>query len=147
MHAAARFPVLRHSGTAKEKRQVTNDRDIVFHGNLFAMMTLLTAGPLGQGPRGIEIFRDGRSGSDHHQIDAPVFEAFPRQTISRHLFDPVPVLTEIARSLMLGRKFGLQTAGLARISVCDLKKHHLLFLLPFGLYWRPIAHRLFLCER
>jgi hypothetical protein len=80
MHAAARFPVLRHSGTAKEKRQVTNDRDIVFHGNLFAMMTLLTAGPLGQGPRGIEIFRDGRSGSDHHQIDAPVFEAFPRQT-------------------------------------------------------------------
>jgi hypothetical protein len=40
----------------------------------------------------------------------------------------VPVLTEIARSLMLGRKFGLQTASLARISVRDLKKHCLLSL-------------------
>jgi hypothetical protein len=109
------------------------------------MMTLLAARPRGQGPRGIEISRDGFSGSDHHQIDAAVFEAFPRQTIPCHLFDPVPVLTEIARSLMLGRKFGLQTAGLARISICDLKKHCLppVFV---GRCPRLIAHRLFLCE-
>jgi hypothetical protein len=44
--------VLRHGGTGKEKRQGTDDKDIVFHANLCAMMTLLTAGPLGQGPRG-----------------------------------------------------------------------------------------------
>ena len=85
--------------------------------------------------------------SDHHQIDATVFEAFSRQTIPRHLFDPVPVLTEIARCLMLGRKFGSQTAGLARISVCDLKKHRLLSLFRVELCPRLIAHRLFLCER
>ena len=89
----------------------------------------------------------GRSSSDHHQIDAAVFEAFPRQTIPCHLFDSVPVLTEIARSLMLGRKLGLQTAGLARISLRDLKKHRLLSLFHFGLFSRPIAHQLFLCER
>jgi hypothetical protein len=127
--------VLRYGGTAEEKRQGADGKDIVFHENLCAMMTLLTAGPLGQGPRGIEISRDGdRSGSDHHQIDAAVFEAFPRQTIPCHLLDPVPVLTEIARSLMLGRKFGLQTARLARISVCDLEKHRLLSLFRVELY-------------
>jgi hypothetical protein len=47
------------------------------------------------------------------------------QTVLRHLLDPVPVLTEIARSLVLGWKFGLQAASLARISVRDLKKHRL----------------------
>jgi hypothetical protein len=51
--------VLRHRGTAEEKRQGADDKDIVFRGNLCAMMTRLTAGPLGQGPRGIEISRDG----------------------------------------------------------------------------------------
>jgi hypothetical protein len=142
-----RSSVLPHRGTGEEKRQGADDKDIVFHENLCAMMTLFTAGPLGQGPRGIEISRDGeRSGSDHHQIDASVFEAFPRQTIPRHLFDPVPVLTKISRSLVLGRKCGPQTAGLAHISVCDLKKHRLLSLFRFRLCSRPIAHRLFLCE-
>jgi hypothetical protein len=85
-----------------------------------------------------------RSGSDHHKIDAAVFEAFPHQTIPCHRFDPVPVLTEIAPSLMLGRKFGLQTAGLTRISVCDLEKHRLPSLFLVGLNPRSIAHRLFL---
>jgi hypothetical protein len=89
----------------------------------------------------------GRSGSDHHQIDAAVFEACPRQTIPRHPLDPVPVLTEIARSLMLGWKLGLQTAGLARISVRDLEKNRLLSLFHVELCPQPVAHRLFLCER
>jgi hypothetical protein len=65
------------------------------------------------------------AGSDHHQINPAVFKAFPCQTIPRHLLDPVPVLTEIARSLVLGWKFGLQAASLARISVCNLKKDRL----------------------
>jgi hypothetical protein len=68
------------------------------------------------------------SNSDHHQLDPSVFKAFPSQAISRHLLDPVPVLKEIARRLMLGGKFRLQTAGLAYISVRDLKKYR---LLPF----------------
>jgi hypothetical protein len=46
---------------------------------------------------------------------------FPSPAIPRHLLDPVPSLTEIVRSLVLGRRFGLQAASLARISVCDLK--------------------------
>jgi hypothetical protein len=86
------------------------------------------------------------SGSDHHQIDAAIFEASSRKTFPRHLFDPAPVLTEIARSLMLGRKFSLQAAGMARISVCDLEQHCLLPLFHVGLCPRPIAHRMFLCE-
>ena len=68
-------------------------------------------------------WRGYRWRSDHYQIDPAVFHAFPCQTISGHLLDPVPVLTEIARGLMLGRKFGLQTARLARISARDLEKH------------------------
>jgi hypothetical protein len=47
-----RSSVLRHGGTGEEKRQGADDKDIVFHKKLSAMMTLLTAGPLGQGPRG-----------------------------------------------------------------------------------------------
>jgi hypothetical protein len=79
-------------------------------------------------------------GSDHHQIDPAVFEAFPSQTIPRHLLDPVPVLTEIARSLVLGRKFGLQAACLARISVCNLKKYRLLPFFQLGLCRQAVAH-------
>jgi hypothetical protein len=91
-----------------------------------------------------QISHGGVHGSDHHQIDPAVFEAFPCQTIPRDLLDPGPVLT-----LMLGREFGLQAASLARISVCDLKKHclRLLPLFELGRCPRPIAHRLFLCER
>jgi hypothetical protein len=51
--------VLRHGGAGEEKRQGAKDKDVVFHGNLCAMMSLLTAGPLGQGPPGIEISRVG----------------------------------------------------------------------------------------
>ena len=43
--------VLRYGAPAEEKRQRADDKDVTFHGNLRAMMTLLTAGPLGQGPR------------------------------------------------------------------------------------------------
>lgn len=96
---------------------------------------------------GIEKSREGVTGSNHHRIDAAGFEAFPRQTSPCHRFDHVPVLTEIARSLMLGRKFGLQTASLTRISVRDLKKHCLRSLFRVGLRPRSIAHRLFLCGR
>jgi hypothetical protein len=50
--------VLRHGG-ADKKRKGTEDKDIVFDENLCAMMTLLTTGPRGQGPRWTEISRDG----------------------------------------------------------------------------------------
>jgi len=48
---------------------------------------------------------------------------------------------------MLGRKFCPETAGLARISVCDLEKNGLLSLFRVEIWPRPVAHRLFLCER
>jgi hypothetical protein len=83
--------------------------------------------------------------SDHHRMDPAVFEAFPCQTLPRHSLDTVPVLAEITRSLMLGRKFGLQAASLAQISVGNLKKHR---LLPFLRRCpRPLGHRFFLSER
>jgi hypothetical protein len=63
-----------------------------------------------------------RARSNHHKVDLAIFKAFPRQTIPGHLLNPVPVLTEIAGSLLLGRKFGLQATSLSRISVCNLKK-------------------------
>jgi len=56
--------------------------------------------------------RGGVHGSDHDQIDPAVFETPPCQAIPRHLLDPGPVLTEIARSLMLGLKSGLQATSL-----------------------------------
>jgi hypothetical protein len=135
--------MLRHGGAGKEKREGADAKDVVVHG------TLRHDGAVdGRTDRartaGIEKSREGVTGSDHH---AAGFEAFLRQTIPCHRFDHVPVLTEIARSLMLGRKFGLQTASLARISVRDLKKHCLLSLFRVGLRPRSIAHRLFLCER
>jgi hypothetical protein len=37
-----------------------------------------------------QISRGGVHGSDHHQIDAAVFEASPCHTFPRHLLDPVP---------------------------------------------------------
>jgi hypothetical protein len=89
----------------------------------------------------------GSHGSDHHQIDPSVFEALLCQTIPRHLFNPIPVLTEIAGSLILGEKLGLQTARLAHISVCDLKKHCLRPLFKLGRCPRPMAHGLFLYKR
>jgi hypothetical protein len=55
-----RSSVLPHRGTGEEKRQGADDKDIVFHENLCAiMLTLLTTGPPGQGSRGTEISRDG----------------------------------------------------------------------------------------
>ena len=44
---------------------------------------------------------------------------------------------------MLGRKLGLQAASLARISVCDFKKHCLVPLFKLRRCSRFIAHRLF----
>jgi hypothetical protein len=96
---------------------------------------------------GLAYIGGGSHGSDHHQIDSSVFEALPCQTIPRHLFDPFPVLTEIAGSLILGEKFGLQTARLAHISVCDLKKHRLRPLFKLRSCPRAIAHGLFLYKR
>jgi hypothetical protein len=125
--------VLRHGGA--------DNKDIVVHGDLRLKWRCNCPAARARNA-GIELSRKLRSGSDHHQIDAAVFEAFPRQTIPCHQFDPVPVLTKIARSLMLGRKFGLQTAGLTRIPDCDLEKHYLLPFFLTGLCPRSIAHRL-----
>jgi hypothetical protein len=81
-----------------------------------------------------------RLNSDHHQLDPAVFKAFLCQTVPRHLLDSVPVLTEIARSLKLSGKLGLQTARLERISVRDLKKHCLLPFFQLGHSWQAVAH-------
>jgi hypothetical protein len=70
------------------------------------------------------IEREAR-GLDHDEVHTTVFKRSLCQTIPRHLLDLVPVLTQIAGSLLLGRKFGLDAARLAAISVCDLEEDRL----------------------
>jgi hypothetical protein len=82
--------------------------------------------------------------SNHHKVDLAILDGFARQAIPSHFLDPVPVLAEIARSLLLRLKFRLQAAGVARSTVCDLKKDR---LPSFFRFWRGMTHRLFLCER
>jgi hypothetical protein len=85
--------------------------------------------------------------SHHHKVDLAILEAIARQTIPRHFLEPDPVLAEIAGSLVLRLKFRLQAAGVARRTVCDLKKDRLLSFFEIPLSWRGMTHRLFLCER
>jgi hypothetical protein len=84
--------------------------------------------------------------SHHHKVDLAILEAIARQTIPRHFLQPDPVLAEIAGSLVLRLKFRLQAAGVARSTVCDLKKDRLLSFFEVR-FWRGMTHRLFLCER
>jgi hypothetical protein len=70
--------------------------------------------------------------SNHYQINPAVLEALPRQTIPGHFFDPVPILAEITRCLLLGLKFRLQDTRLALISVCNLEKDRLPTLFHLG---------------
>jgi hypothetical protein len=65
---------------------------------------------------------------DHDEVYMAFFERSLCQAISRHLLDLSPVLTQVARSLLLGRKFGPDAAGLAAVSVCDLKEDRLITL-------------------
>jgi hypothetical protein len=84
--------------------------------------------------------------SNHHKVNLAILEAFARQAIPGHFLDPVPVLAEIARSLVLRLKFRLQATSVARITVCDMKKDCLLsFELLLG--GQGMTHRLFLRER
>jgi hypothetical protein len=85
--------------------------------------------------------------SHHHEVDPAILEAFARKAIPSHFLDPVPVLEEITGSFVLRLKFRLQAASVARITVCDLKKHRLLSFLELLFGRQPIAHRLFLRER
>jgi hypothetical protein len=79
---------------------------------------------------------------DHNKIYTAFFKGTIRQTIPRHLLDLVPVLTQIAGSLLLGWKFGPEAASLATISVCDLKKDRLITLCSnFGISWQTVTHR------
>jgi hypothetical protein len=48
------------------------------------------------------------------------------------LLDLVPVLAQVAGSLLLSRKLGFDAATLAAISVCDLEKDRLITLEGFG---------------
>ena len=84
--------------------------------------------------------------SHHHKVDLPILEAFARKVVPRHFLEPDPVLAEIAGSLVLRLKFRLQAAGVARSTVCDLKKDRLLSFFEVR-FWRGMTHRLFLCER
>jgi hypothetical protein len=85
-------------------------------------------------------------GSNHHKVYPAILEAFARQAIPSHFLEPVPVLAEIARCLLLRLKFRLQATRVARTTVFDLKKDCLLPFLetPFGR--RGTTHRLFLRE-
>jgi hypothetical protein len=52
--------------------------------------------------------------SEHHELNPAVFKSSARQTIAGHLLDRIPVLPEISRRLLLGWKFRLHAASLAR---------------------------------
>jgi hypothetical protein len=86
-----------HGGVRKRKR---NRQEKFYSGSLLERRRWSD----GDIRRGLRVGADiaWRLNSDHHQLDPSVFKAFPCQTIPRHLFDPVPVLTEIAGSLILG---------------------------------------------
>jgi hypothetical protein len=83
--------------------------------------------------------------SKHPQLNQAVFKRFARQTIVGHLLNLIPVLTEVSRRLLLGWKFRLHAASLARITVRDLKKDRLRSFLVFLSSRQANAHRLFLC--
>jgi hypothetical protein len=91
-------------------------------------------------------FAFGGVRSHHHKVDLAILEAIARQTIPRHFLQPNPVLAEITGSLVLRLKFRLQAAGVARSTVCDLKKDRLLSFFEIR-FWQGMTHRLFLCER
>jgi hypothetical protein len=88
----------------------------------------------------------GGARSHHHKVNLAILDAFARQALPRHFLEPDPVLAEIAGSLLLRLKFRLQAAGVARSTVCDLKKDRLLSFFEVR-FWRGMTHRLFLCER
>ena len=81
-----------------------------------------------------EIDGDPSSGCslDHDEVYAAFFKGSLRQTVPRHLLDLVPVLPQIAGSLLLCEKLGLDAANLAGISVCNLKKDRLITLENFS---------------
>jgi hypothetical protein len=85
-------------------------------------------------------------GSNHHKVNLAILEAFARQAILSHFLEPVPVLAEIARSLLLGFKFRLQATSVTRITVFNLKKDCLLSFYEILFGWQDMTHRLFLRE-
>jgi hypothetical protein len=78
---------------------------------MFAISQVLAQGPC-----------FGVARSNHHKANLAVLEAFARQAILGHFLDPVPVLAEIARSLLLCLEFRLQATSVALVTVCNLKK-------------------------
>jgi hypothetical protein len=80
------------------------------------------------------------AGLDHNKIYTTFFKGSLRQAIPRHLLDLVPILAQITGSLLLGWKFCLETASLAAISICNLKKDRLITLLDFGISRQTVAH-------
>jgi hypothetical protein len=66
--------------------------------------------------------KSGSAGLDHNKIYTAFFKGSLRQTIPCHLLDLVPVLAQIAGSLLLRCEFGLEAASLATISVRNEKR-------------------------
>jgi hypothetical protein len=115
---------------------LANGRDVFEQSKVYTTIALLP----------VEADGRPRYRSNHYQVNLTVLEALSRQTIPGHFFDPVPILAEIARSLLLGLEFRLQATSLALISVRNLKKDRLPSLFHLGLARQAIAHRLFLYD-
>jgi hypothetical protein len=81
-----------------------------------------------------------QSASKHHKFDLSVFDGSIRQTIAGHFFDLRPVLAEIPQRLLLRRELRRYAAGLARITVRDLKKYRLRAFVEFPPGRQSIAH-------
>jgi hypothetical protein len=80
-------------------------------------------------------------GSNHHKVNLAILEALARQAILSHFLEPVPVLAEIARSLLLRFEFRLQATSVARITVFNLKKDCLLSFYEILFGWQDMTHR------
>jgi hypothetical protein len=85
-------------------------------------------------------------GLEHDKIYTAFVKGSICQAFPRHLLDFVPVLAQVARSLLLGWKLSLEAASLAAISICNLEKNRLMTFLDFGIIRQTISHRLFLRE-
>jgi hypothetical protein len=83
-------------------------------------------------------------GLKHDKIYTAFFKGSLRQTFARHLLDFIPVLAEIAGSLLLGWKLRLEAASLAAIAICNLENDRLITFLDFDISRQTRWHRLFL---
>jgi hypothetical protein len=105
-HSVAVLAIFRRSGRTSRIADITSPVAEMLQQLSQPAAQVRSAGsqdqPITGRERGWRRYRWRLLASDHNQIDPAVFKALPCQTIPCHFLDSVPVLTKIARSLVLG---------------------------------------------